>query len=765
MWDLPFGCSPALPFAEFQNKDDAYCFSLAKALYCVSSPVTVGFYAPWGHCKAFLLDRIREYMRLQSRKKDQQEFQRTGLKQRGTSGWDLVSVVFLMIFYHPVLTLQHRQRKNVQHIFIHFSAWEYAGSDQLWAGLITALCDGIESHFGLVPVSVYRAVGRKCGLVEAPLRQEWISKKYLCLPLWAAILLVVVVAVGVAALIFVFGIPTGNASGDAIAVVEGLGATAVGITAAASVRMAVLVVRNVIVTQKAQLERQMNRTDLSAQLGFMSNVKREVKIIAKFLKFMEIFQRRKLRVVLEITSLDNCSPDKVVGVLDAMNILLSDYEAPFVSILVADPSVIVDCVENSLYMKGMANNGYEFLNRIITLPFSVPKMDTHTKMQLVKCAVDCREEQEKSLEDEEGEGDFPQENQRRLNSRSPLCYDSTSRKAPERHTDGSRVPLVVVSPRLEAPPKERCKKGFKAKDLIQEAFEFLLDDSMKEYMTDNMVQMRRIINTISVTVRLMATEVPREKLCPRKVASWVLLASQWPCRLSWILQCIEDDEQVGRLGLGQGCQLAPHHFLWEVYEKYMDELDMLKGQLEKLLELDGDPELFHSFLCHRFQVKDANFFLPYTVNLDSSLKRHMELLRGSRSLKRSTKKGHGLSRCVLLGLSVDEVCKEMDQLGLKEGNSQRYKERLRQHHLNGRALAYSDRNEIRDVLGMGLGEWVTFSAYFLGSGPSQVPSTSSPMVMFGKKTYLGVQENTPRGSTWSLNFSRENNQLNQVLCT
>ncbi|XP_053123641.1 NTPase KAP family P-loop domain-containing protein 1-like [Hemicordylus capensis] len=739
----------------FQNKDEAYCFSLAKALYCVATPVTVGFYSPWGHCKSFLLRRIQEYMHLQSWKKDEQEFKRTGMKQRGTCGWDLVSLIFLMLFYRPVLTLQHRKRKNVRHVFIHFSAWEYAGSDQLWAGLITALCDGIESHFGLVPMSLYRAVGRKCGIVEVPFGKEWISKKYLCLPLWAAVLLVTAVAAGVAVLIFLFGIPVGNASGDAIAIVEGVGATAVGITAAAAIRVAVMVARNVVVTQKAQLERQMNRADLSAQLGFMSNVKREVKIIAKFLQFMEIFQRRKIRVVLEITSLDHCSPDKVVGVLDAMNILLSDYEAPFISILAVDPSVIVDCVESSLYMKGMANNGYEFLNRLITLPFSVPKMDSNTKKQLVKNIVDCRRELEKSLEDEErpGEG-FQQANQA---GPFPRCHGSAGQSTPSRTTDDAEVPLVVISPREEEPPKARCGKGFRAKELIQEALDFLLDESMKEYMTDNMVQMKRIINTISITVRLMATEVPREKLCPEKVTAWVLLANQWPCRLSWILQCIEDDEQMGRLGMCQGHQLPPGLFLWEVYEKYMGELDMIKGQLEKLLELDGDPELFHSFLCGRFRVEDANFFLPFTVNLDSSLKRQMELLRGSHTLKR-TMKTRGLSKCTLMGMSVEAVCEEMNKLGLKEENIQRYKERLREHNLNGQTLVFSDKNEIKEALGMSLGEWMAFSMYFLGSMPLQgsFAPGPSPTLTHGEKKWFVLQDNVSRGSRLSLNVSKEN---------
>lgn len=47
------------PSAELQTKEDVYCFSLAKALYCGPTPVTVGFYAPWGHCKNFLLQKMQ----------------------------------------------------------------------------------------------------------------------------------------------------------------------------------------------------------------------------------------------------------------------------------------------------------------------------------------------------------------------------------------------------------------------------------------------------------------------------------------------------------------------------------------------------------------------------------------------------------------------------------------------------------------------------------------------------------------------------------
>ena len=43
-------------------------------------------------------------------------------------------------------------------IFVNFKAWEYVGSDTLWAGIITNLSDVIEAHFGVVLCRLFRTV-------------------------------------------------------------------------------------------------------------------------------------------------------------------------------------------------------------------------------------------------------------------------------------------------------------------------------------------------------------------------------------------------------------------------------------------------------------------------------------------------------------------------------------------------------------------------------------------------------------------------------
>ncbi|XP_069799679.1 NTPase KAP family P-loop domain-containing protein 1-like isoform X2 [Dendropsophus ebraccatus] len=734
----------------FETKDDIYCYSLAKALYYVVSPVTVGFYAPWGRRKDYLLNKVETYLCLEGRKKDQDEAERTGKQTRQAQGKDLIKLIFFMIFHHPVITENHKRRTNIRYCFIRFSAWEFTGSDQLWAGLVTTLCDGIENVFGLVPISVYRAVGRKTKIIDAPLKHEWVSKKFLCIPLWVATLLVITIGITVGALILIFGFPFGDPTGDMLAAAEGVGATVVGISAAGAIRVAIVVVRNAIVTQKGKVEQKMNRTNMSAQLGFMSDVKREVKIITRYLQLMEVFHRQKIRVVLEITNLDKCMPDKVVGVLNAMNILLSDPNAPFISILAVDPQIIVDCVESSLLLKGMANNGYQFLNRIITLPFCIPKMDCETKVSLLRNIIEGKGELTRDMEEENTlDIEIPNEKEQLLRQRLTP------------NLNGNDIPLeVTISNDFLEYNRGFLEKGPKTKALINEAFEYLFEESMRDYITDNVVHIRRVVNTITITIRLMIREVPRNRIQPRKVTEWVLLATQWPCRLTWILQCIEDEQQrrcLNEQGTHIECTSYSRTSLWDVFEKSLEELDAIKKNLQHLLELDGDPEIFHKLLFNNFTVEDANFFLPFTVNLDASVKRQMELLRGSNNMWEA-KKSNRLTMLSLLNMTVQEVCKEMNKLGFEEENLRKYQKIIEEHNLNGRALVYSDNNAIKEVMNMGLGDWTLFSVYFLGvlPAPTTVPTTAPAIIkQDALKVGAGSREMLKQ-SKLSLYLSNEN---------
>lgn len=69
----------------------------------------------------------------------------------------LVSLLFKLLFYRPVWAKDHHQ-ENLRFVHVDFSAWHFAGSDLLWAGLVLRLCHAMQVHFGRLPLSLYRTV-------------------------------------------------------------------------------------------------------------------------------------------------------------------------------------------------------------------------------------------------------------------------------------------------------------------------------------------------------------------------------------------------------------------------------------------------------------------------------------------------------------------------------------------------------------------------------------------------------------------------------
>ncbi|NXE57781.1 NKPD1 protein, partial [Casuarius casuarius] len=367
------------------TEDDIYCRCLSKTLCHTSTPVTVGFYAPCGPRVFSLLDKLKGFMQEEMARREEAEVRKSHQKPRSPKGWGLLQLLWYLAFYKPVITEVHLRRKNIEFIFIRFSAWQFAGCDKLWAGLVTTLCDSIRHHFGALPLSCYHVMGSRPRFASGFSQREWVLKKSTCLKLWGMLF---VLSAGLAVLLVALLVP-GVKDNRALKVI---GSTIASLSGSSLVLGAVSIVKNLLVSEKRKIERLTNSEKFPTQLGFMSKVRNEIEVLVDFLAFMEIFERRRLRVVLEITSLDICYPEKVAGVLNAMNTLLSDANSPFIFILAVDPSVIVPCLEQTSCMKGLADNGYLYLNRTVTLPFCVPEMGSRSKLQCLEDAVQTRED-------------------------------------------------------------------------------------------------------------------------------------------------------------------------------------------------------------------------------------------------------------------------------------------------------------------------------------------------------------------------------------
>ncbi|XP_075771508.1 NTPase KAP family P-loop domain-containing protein 1 [Pelodiscus sinensis] len=593
---------------DFLTEDDIYCSCLSKTLLHTSTPVTIGFYCPFGSRFHSLLDRITAYMLEESLRREEEERRKSHQKPRRPKGWGYVLLLWYLTFYQPVITEVHLRRENIQFIFIRFSAWQYAGSDKLWAGLVTTLCHSIRTHFGALPLSFYHVMGKRPIFASGFCQEEWLLNKRTCLVLGG---LIFVLLVGLSLLLVALLVP-GVKDSSALTAIGSATTTLSG----SGILMTVFsVAKNIVVSQKQRIERMTDSQKFSSHLGFMSEVKKEIEMLTSFVYYMEIYQRRRLRIVLEITSLDMCYPERVVGVLNAINTLLSDTHAPFIFILVVDPSIIASCLEQTSCMKGMADNGYLFLNRTVTLPFSIPEMGTKSKLQQLQDAVQSRED---------------------------LMYKIITRNVERgvRSVKGKTIQLVE----MESPGElDQSQIDAQAVRYIHEAFYSLHDaaDCLHKYIPDSIIQMRRIVNTVPITIRLLLQQnVMRHTMSARAVAAWVVLANQWPCRLSWVLQCLEDRQQMRPWE-----EEFRNRLLWGIFVENCRELYSMHKDLQNILALDGDSELFQMFLAKDFPftVHEANVFLKATINLDHSIRHKLGLVRGLNSLNKAYETGGAAS--------------------------------------------------------------------------------------------------------------------------
>lgn len=540
-------------------------------------------------------------MEQEARQLEAEFLQRVQWRPRSVSGWSLPRLLWYLVFLQPLITEVHLRRKNVKFLFIRFSAWQYEGSDKLWAGLVTTLCEGIRHHYGPLPFSVYSVLGNKPATTQGFGQREWHCRRRVCLALVA---LLAALGLGVALLYLSLGSHALSHSGAHSSVMRVFGGAATTLSGSGLLMAVYSVGKHLFVSQRKKIERLVSQEKFGSQLGFMCEVKKEVELVTDFLCFLEIYQRCRLRIVLEVTGLDTCYSEHVVGVLNAINTLLSDSHAPFIFILVVDPSILAACLESAGSMKGTADNGYLFLNRTVTLPFSVPIMGHRTKLQFLHDVVQSRDDL------------LYREMTRQLRPQSPGGEEGAQLLAVEMQAGAERTQSLIDA--------EAARR-------IQEALFCLHDerDCLYEYVPDNLVFMRRIVNTVPITLRLLQQQQQDfVGPTPRQAVAWVVLANQWPCRLSWALQCLEDRQQAG------GAPEARAR-LWDVFCDNSRELHSLTKELQNVLDLDGDPELFQRFLSadFPFTVAEAQNLLRCTVNLDHSIRRRMGLLRAVRALK------------------------------------------------------------------------------------------------------------------------------------
>eukprot|EP00903_Cladosiphon_okamuranus_P018178 g16724.t2 len=328
-------------------------------------PAAVGIYAPWGSGKTFLLEMLEEKLLNREKGRDRVPGRKCCrclkvLKRR------LLVVVFWFVIRELGKWVRHKccpdspyrvvsndpeaggngsstgASKPRKFIFVKFNAWEYGGSELLWASLASNIFTAIENH---------KDFGR--GIVREKRVKELLKKRIWD---WFGLFefFVVIAFLGVVT-VALLKLKTSLISDTT----TGVGASAASVVGAAVLTFVkfLLQVRSQGVFDTAQgvLRKAYDDGKKSvgdAHLGFMSEVKEELRILFELISDYNTKRESKgergVTVAVIVDDLDRCAPDKILQTLQAAHLLLQQPEAQMVVFLAVDPRIIVSAIDKKL---------------------------------------------------------------------------------------------------------------------------------------------------------------------------------------------------------------------------------------------------------------------------------------------------------------------------------------------------------------------------------------------------------------------------------
>eukprot|EP00752_Nemacystus_decipiens_P005720 g5177.t1 len=258
-------------------------------------------------------------------------------------------------------------------IFVDFNAWEYAGSEVLWAALVSKIFNAVEEHLGRGAVRAARVTS----ILEDP---SWTWSGFL-------MLYTIVAVLGIAAVVLLN-------EPNAVQVVQWV-LSVLGLSGVPTLLLFLFQMRSQgrIGTAQGVLRRAASkRESVGASFrGFMSEVKDELKIL-----FGEInkFNRRAsldddediLVLAVTVDDLDRCSHEKIMEMLTATHLLLEQPEAPMAIFVAVDPQLIISAIVNS---GGVANKmkALQYLDKIIHIPFCLPRASRRDRLKFLDSLI------------------------------------------------------------------------------------------------------------------------------------------------------------------------------------------------------------------------------------------------------------------------------------------------------------------------------------------------------------------------------------------
>ncbi|VDO50379.1 unnamed protein product [Haemonchus placei] len=538
---------------------------------------------------------------------------------------------------------------HLDFLFADYHRLSSIGGEQALAKIVATLFESAETHFGVLPVRLF------CSLRTAYPGQHGSLRRHCGVPIVLLVGVAVVVLLCSEVFMTLWLFSERDASSGALFVAS---------VAFAVVFLMLTIYPIIIMMRYGYTNVPRRRVNAAARSvhklrfeGLMQKLQSEVDILADMIRSLDAFTRSQTRLVVVVDGLDNCEQERMVQTLDALELLFSARKhRPFITIIAVDPHIIVSAINHNMHsaLTGTELTGHDYLKNIVNMP-----------LYLHNSAL--RQLQNKLKAKRESFADWKERYRRQETFHGSHLSLSDGRQS---RKDLISKATVVVGTRSIG--------------------ESLLNDDYFSNM--NPRAMRRIVNALTLTGRLMrAFEIDFSWLA---LGHWVSLLEQWPSRMCWLIDRALDVNN-NALTLAERLSLT-------IFKAFLDSPAIPSSE--------------------QLTVGHVKKFVPCTSNLDPYLRK---LIRERRQGLEDPVQEIGLGSVIppnakylfgdekvwstvntpLVEMKLDAVCSLVKRLDIAPSRLDTIIRKFQQLNLGGLVLASCPLQDLKDALGIPLGDW------------------------------------------------------------
>jgi ankyrin repeat-rich membrane spanning protein len=398
----------------------------------------------------------------------------------------------------------------------------------------------------------------------------------------------------------------GSDSGSLVAGLQISGVCVVGISVIIHATTFCSVIYSLLFSPKRRVSIVATQLGLKEE-GFIHALKQEVELLTEIVLALDSFKKIQTRIILFLDGLEISEQQKVLHLVDSINLLFTDPDAPFISVIAMDPRVMVRAIEQNFsnVLQDSHITALDYLKNIIHLPVFLPEPKTNFSGNLPDA---LRLSVEQLLRHRKTSG-FELEWEGESLELSPRSARDQSKSNGLLNTNRHSTVLTIDEGNISG-----CRLNRSYNDIPGEKHNEETPD-LTHVLADNEtltpLGIQRLLHTTSLSGRLLRSKGLNFQW--NALASWVSLVDAWPYRVSWLVMIIEEFMNVLPDNL-------PLKTLFTTTQSWLPNSSGYE------YALDNDPMYFESYLGNHFpvlKIDEVRNFLVGTVNLDPAIRNQL----------------------------------------------------------------------------------------------------------------------------------------------